>query len=85
MKATDLARKIWEESGISQKKLATKIGVKYQQTVLNMFNAKQGMRVDNFVKIMNALGYDVLIKDKVTDETTVVTAEVESCDTDMVE
>lgn len=81
MKATELAKSIWEKSGISQKKLAVKIGVKYQQTILNMFNAKQGMRVDNFVKIMNALGYEVQVRNKVTDEIIIVTAEVESCDT----
>lgn len=80
MKAVEIARKVLEEVGISQKKLATKIGVKSQQAVFNMFNAKQGMRVDNFIKIMNALGYDVQVRNRVTDET--ITVEVGSCDTD---
>lgn len=83
MKAVDVARKALEAAGISQKKLANKIGVKTQQAVFNMFNAKQGMRVDNFIKIMNALGYDVQVKHRITDET--ITVEVGVCDTDMVE
>ncbi len=80
MKAADIVRHVLEKVGMSQKKLATKIGVKAQQGVFNMLNAKQGMRIDNFVKIMNVLGYDVLVKDRVTDETILV--EVEACVTD---
>ena len=83
MKAVEIARKILEEVGISQKTLAKKIGAKSQQAVFNMFNAKQGMRIDNFIKIMNALGYDVQVKNRVTDET--ITVEVEKCVTDTVE
>lgn len=80
MKAVDIARKAWEESGISQKKLAEKIGIKTQQGVFRIFNAKQGMRIDSFVKIMNALGYDVVVRNKVNDKETIV--EVGACDTD---
>lgn len=78
--AGQIAKELWGASGISQKKLAEKMGLKVQQAVFNMFNAKQGMRVDNFVKMMNVLGYDVVVKNRVTDET--ITVEVASCDTD---
>ena len=81
MKAVDIAQKALNEAGISQKKLATKIGAKSQQAVFNMFQAKLGMRVDNFIKIMNALGYDVMVKNRVTDEVEIV--EVGKCDMDM--
>ena len=80
MNAVELAKKVLDDVGISQKKLAKKIGAKSQQAVFNMLNAKQGMRVDNFVRIMNALGYEVQVKNKVTDE--IIKVEVESCDTD---
>ena len=83
MKAADIVRHVLEDIGMSQKKLATKIGIKTQQSVFNMLSAKQGMRIDNFIKIMNVLGYDVMVKNRVTDETIIV--EVETCDTDMVE
>jgi len=54
--------------GISQKKLADKMGLKAQQAVFNMLNAKNGMRVDNFIKALDVLGYDVIIRNRVTDE-----------------
>ena len=83
MKAADIVRQVMDSVGMSQKKLATKIGLKTQQSVFNILNAKQGMRIDNFVKMMNVLGYDVMVKNRVTDEITMV--EVESCDTDTAE
>lgn len=73
--ASKLAYDIWNASGVSQKKLADKMGLKSQQAVFNMFKAKNGMRVDNFVRMMNVLGYDVVARNKVTDEETVVEAE----------
>lgn len=73
--ASQLARDIWGASGVSQKKLAEKMGLKTQQAVFNMLNAKNGMRTDNFVKMMNLLGYDVVVRNKVTDEEIVVSPE----------
>ena len=58
----------YERAGISQKKLADKIGANSQQAVYNMMNAKNGMRADNLIKLMNAMGYDVLVRDRVTDK-----------------
>lgn len=80
MRAADIVRQIMESVGVSQKKLATKIGLKTQQSVFNILNAKQGMRIDNFIKMMDVLGYDVMVKNRVTDE--MIKVEVESCDTD---
>ena len=70
MKKTALqaANEIRESIGISQKKLAEKMELKSQQAVFNMLNAKNGMRVDNFVKMMEIMGYDVVVRNKVTDE-----------------
>ena len=83
MKAADIVRQIMDGVGLSQKKMAEKIGLKTQQSVFNILNAKQGMRIDNFVKMMNVLGYDVVVKDRVTDKE--IKVEVESCDTDTAE
>lgn len=80
MKAAEIVRHGMESLGVSQKQLATKIGLKTQQSVFNILNAKQGMRIDNFVKMMNVLGYDVIVKHRVTDQE--ITVEVEACDTD---
>ena len=73
--AMGIIKEIWSASGVSQKKLADKMGLKSQQAVFNMMNAKNGMRVDNFVKMLGLLGYDVVIRDRVTDEETVLTVE----------
>lgn len=74
MNAADIVRKVLGDVGLSQKKLATKIGLKTQQGVFNMLNAKQGMRIDNFIKIMDVLGYEVVVRNKVNDEIIVVEA-----------
>lgn len=74
MNAADIVRKVLVEVGISQKKLATKIGLKTQQGVFNMLNAKQGMRIDNFIKVMDVLGYDVVVRNRVNDEEIIVEA-----------
>lgn len=66
--ATQAANEIRKSLGISQKKLAEKMELKSQQAVFNMLNAKNGMRVDNFVNMMDIMGYDVIIRNKVTDE-----------------
>ena len=80
MKAADIVRQVMDNVGMSQKKLATKMGLKSQQGMRNLLLAKCGMRIDNFVKIMNILGYDVIVRNRVTDE--IIEVEVGSCDTD---
>lgn len=73
--AQQMVRDTMEGVGISQKKLADKMGAKSQQLVFNMLNAKNGMRTDNFVKMMNAMGYDVIVRNRVTDEETQIGVE----------
>lgn len=73
--AVEIAKAALIAAGISQKKLADKMGLKSQQALFSMLNAKNGMRVDNFVKIMNTLGYDVVIRNKVTDEEQIAAVE----------
>lgn len=75
--ALQAANDIKERSGISQKKLAEKMGLNSQQAVYNMLNAKNGMRVDNFVKMMAVLGYDVIVRNRVNDEEIEIVGEVQ--------
>ena len=53
---------------LSQARLAEKTGLKSPQAYQNIVSAKKGMRTDNFIKLANALGYDVIIRNRVTDE-----------------
>ena len=73
--AGEIARETLIAAGISQKKLADKMGLKSQQALFSMLNAKNGMRVDNFVKIMDTLGFEVIVRNKVTDAEQLVSAE----------
>ena len=73
--ARDIIREAVDAAPISQRKLADKMGVKSQQAVFNMLNAKNGMRVDNFVKMLDVLGYEVVVRNKVSDEEQVVSVE----------
>ena len=66
--ATQAAKDIRDSVGISQQKLAQKMGLKTQQAVYNMLTAQNGMRVDNFVKMLDIMGYDVLVRNRVNDE-----------------
>ena len=61
---------IMHSVGVSQQKLAEKIGLKKQQSFYNILNAKNGMRLDSFIKILDALGYEVIIRNRVNDEET---------------
>jgi len=70
-----IARDALTAAGISQRKLADKMKLRSQQALFSMLNAKNGMRVDNFVKIMDTLGYEVVVRNKVTDEEQIVSAE----------
>ena len=72
MNASAIVRKIMSEAGVSQKKIADQIGLNSQQAVFNMLNAKLGMRIDNFIKIMNALGYEVIVRNKDSNESIIV-------------
>lgn len=77
MNAVDIVRMAIEESGLSQKKVGEKIGLKTQQGMFNLLKAKKGMRIDNFIALMDALGYDVVVKNRVNDKEIVVERAVE--------
>lgn len=54
---------ILQEKGLTQKQLATVIGLKSQSTIAEKLQTD--MRISGLIKIANALGYDVcLVKKK---------------------
>ena len=62
MKSNEVIREAMKIDGISQANLATKVGYKNQSSVGNALSRENGMRVDVFVKMMNAMGYDVVVR-----------------------
>ena len=69
MKSNEVVRSVMTADGITQANLAAKLGYKTQSGVGNALSRENGMRVDVFVKMMNAMGYDVVVrrgKDEIT-------------------
>lgn len=62
MKSNDVVRSVMSADGITQANLAAKLGYKTQSGVGNALSRENGMRVDVFVKMMNAMGYDVVVR-----------------------
>lgn len=62
MKSNEVVRSVMSADGITQTELANKLGYKTQSGVGNALSRENGMRVDVFVKMMNAMGYDVIVR-----------------------
>jgi antitoxin component HigA of HigAB toxin-antitoxin module len=62
MKSNEAVRAVMSSDGITQANLAAKLGYKTQSGVGNALSRENGMRVDVFVKMMNAMGYDVVVR-----------------------
>ena len=70
MKSSEVVREAMKKDGMSQANLAQKCGYKTQSGVGNALQRENGMRVDVFIKMMNAMGYDVVVR-RGKDETVV--------------
>ena len=62
MKSNEVVRAAMKADGISQANLAAKLNYKTQSGVANALGRENGMRVDVFVKMMKAMGYDVVVR-----------------------
>ena len=61
MNYSTIVRKAMADNNLTQMALATKLGLKTQAVVSSRLRS-EGMRVDNFVEMLNACGYTVEIK-----------------------
>ena len=61
MNARELMKAIVEESGLSQATIAEKAGYKRATNVSECLRSNN-MRVDNMVRILNACGYELIIR-----------------------
>lgn len=64
MNASEVVKRKMRERGWSQQKLSDELGYRFQSAVHNFLNGKKGMRVDNFVKALDVMGYDVIVVDR---------------------
>ncbi len=64
MKAKDIIKKAMSADKITQKELAEAIGLKSQQAVGSLLNRENGMRLDGFLKMLDVMGYEVVVRKK---------------------
>ena len=62
MKTEGIIKEIMQQEGLSQRALANKMGASSQQVVGNMLKRENGMRIDNFLKILHAMGAKVVVQ-----------------------
>lgn len=63
MNSTEIIIEAMKARGYNQTILAQLAGLKRQTNVSELLRSKS-MRVDNFIKLLNCMGYDVIVKDK---------------------
>lgn len=66
MNEKEVIKEIMAMRGWSQSKLAEEVGGGWKQTNVTglLNNTKNGMRIDNLMKMLCALGCDVIVRDK---------------------
>lgn len=65
MTEKDVIRKVMTMRGWSQPKLAAEAGFKSQSNITGLLNNnKNGIRMDNLFKILDAMGCEIVVRDK---------------------
>ena len=65
MTAAELIRAIMTEKGYSNAALAKKLGCSTPSFISEKLRRENGMRTDWFIKILNAMDCEIIIKDKI--------------------
>jgi transcriptional regulator with XRE-family HTH domain len=70
LKAKEIIKEAMTADKITQKELAEAIGLKTQQAIGSLLLRENGMRLDNFLKMLDVMGYEVVVRKKlgVSDE-----------------
>lgn len=63
MNEKEIIKTAMSARGYNQTMLASAAGLKRQSNVSEMLRGKS-LRVDNFVKLLDAMGFDVVVKDR---------------------
>lgn len=64
MTAKDVVKTIMIDKSWSQSKLASEAGFESQSNVTGILNRGTSLRVDNLVKMVNAMGYKIVVVPK---------------------
>ena len=65
MTEKDVVRKVMAIRDWSQPKLAKEAGFKSQSNITGLLNNNQnGIRIDNLFKMLNAMGCEIVVRDK---------------------
>ena len=65
MTEKDVVRKVMNIRGWSQPKLASEAGFKSQSNITGLLNNnKNGIRIDNLFKMLDAMGCEIVVRDK---------------------
>ena len=61
----EIVRDVMHAKGFSYAKLADKLGYATASVVSDQLRRKNGMRTDNFVKMLEAMDCEIVVKDKI--------------------
>ena len=64
MNEKNVVREVMKLRGWSQQKLADELGFKRQTNVSGLLNNSNSMRVDNLFKLLDVMGCEIIIRDK---------------------
>lgn len=65
MEAKKIIRRAMEINKVTQKELADVLGMNSQQALGRILTHEGSMRLDNFIKILEVMGYDVVVRRKI--------------------
>lgn len=69
MKPNEIIKEIMRARGYSNKSLADKLGKPTASAVSNPLSRENGMRIDTFLEMIEAMDCEVIIKSKLKDKT----------------
>lgn len=65
MKANKIIEKAMQEGKVTQKALAEAMGLKTAQAVGNILYRENSVRANSFVKMLDIMGYEVIVRKKI--------------------
>lgn len=64
MKGQEILKITLEERNMTKTALAEKLGYKSMSSITNVLAGDRKLLLDNYVRMLNAMGYDVIVRDQ---------------------